>query len=154
MTIMIISKTFEGGHSMNVKHKWDALLSRFFILFNLTKPYERPSKKQEKRSKEEKIARLLIEGTILPGKETVMLDDVWGYTKTKVKVIKVHKGCINTNEIIEIYEPYYEGYYRGEKCLMVHEDYKPLRIGESYKLSLTDDQYVKTSEHTLFYQVS
>ena len=72
---------------MKKNNVWNALISRFFILFNLTKPYERPSKKNnvEKEIPNSENADMVIRGEILPHKQTIMLDEVCGYTKTKVK---------------------------------------------------------------------
>ena len=94
---------------MQRKNIWDAFLSRFFILFNLTKPYERPSKMQGKQSKKQ-VDEMIIEGEILPHKETVMLSEICGYTKTKVKIKQIYVGTHQKDEMIEIVEPYYESF--------------------------------------------
>lgn len=129
---------------MQVKNIWDAFLSRFFILFNLTKPYERPSRKQEKQLKmpNGQIGEVMIEGEILPHKETVMLSEICGYTKTKVKIKRILKGAYLKDEIIEIVEPYYESYYMGEKCLMIHAGYEPLKVGMVYQLILINGEKI------------
>lgn len=162
------STYFEGGHHMKIQGICHAFMRRFFILFNLTKSYERPSKDRKTNTLSDLKAKLRIEGKVLPEKETIMLDDLTGYTKTKVKIQQVYMGTCAVDEIIEIYEPYYEGYYHGEKCLIIHEDYTPLHIGESYTFLLTDEsvavkQVIKYEDYKqnelketdrLFYQIS
>lgn len=108
------------------KHNlWQMLVNRFFILFNLTKIYERPSK-------DETSTLHTIKAIVLPDKETVMLDEFSGYTKTKVKIQEVYKGNLSIDTVVEICEPYYEGYYRGKKSMIVHESYEPLVVGKTY----------------------
>ena len=113
------------------KHNlWHTLVNRFFILFNLTKTYERPSK-------DETSTLHTIKAIVLPDKETVMFDEFSGYTKTKIKIQEVYKGNLSSDTVIEICEPYYEGYYRGKKSLIVYESYEPLVVGKTYIFSLT-----------------
>ena len=121
------------------KHNlWDILLNRFFILFNLTKTYERPSK-DENISKDEEALHT-VKATVLPDKETVMIDEFSGFTKTKIKIGQVYKGTLTNDAIITICEPYYEGYYGGKKCIIVHESYEPLVVGKTYTFLLAQDE--------------
>lgn len=111
----------------------DILMSRFVILFNLTKQSERPSK-------DKKQCLPTIKAIVLPHKQNIMIDEFSGYTKTKIQVQEVYKGNHTINDIIEICEPYYEGVYGGEKCMIVHESYEPLHIGKVYTFFLTKKQ--------------
>lgn len=113
------------------KHNlWDILLNRFFILFNLTKNHERPSNDEES-------SLHTVKAIVLPEKETVMLDEFSGFTKTKIQIREVYKGNLKIDDVIKVSEPYYEGYYGGKKCLIVHESYEPLVVGKTYTFLLT-----------------
>lgn len=115
---------------------WHILLNRIFILFNLMKNYERPSK-------DENLVAVQIKAAVLPNKENIMIDEFIGYTKTKIKVEEVYKGTLTVGTIIEIHEPYYESYYRGKKSLIVHESYEPLIEGKTYTFLLTkNEEYI------------
>ena len=77
---------------------------------------------------------------VLPDKKTVMIDEFSGYTKTRVKIEQVLEGTLDNETIIEICEPYYEGHYGGQKCMIVHESYEPLIVGETYTFLLSQDE--------------
>ncbi|MBE6023068.1 MAG: hypothetical protein E7231_07525 [Cellulosilyticum sp.] len=126
---------------MKKQNLWQNLRNRFFIFFNLTKTYERPSKKeqftQEENQAEKKNTILhTVKATVLPEKENISLDEFSGFTRTKIRIEEVYKGNLTKNRIITICEPYYEGYYAGEKCMLVYENYEPLIIGKSYTFLL------------------
>ena len=114
---------------------WHVLMNRFFMLFNLTKKYERPSN--------DKASSLhTVKGIVLPNKETVMIDEFSGYTKTRIQIQSLLEGTLDCKSVIEICEPYYEGYYGGSKCTIVHESYEPLIVGETYTFFLSQDEKI------------
>lgn len=116
------------------------LVDRFFILFNLTEPYGRPSKEKESSVH-------MVKALVLPNKQTIMLDEFSGFTKAKILIQDVYEGNLVKHTIVEVCEPYFEGYYCGKKCLMVHENYEPLVVGETYTFLLTkEDQIFALSE--------
>lgn len=117
------------------KHNlWNMLLNRFFIWFNLTTDYERPSK-------DKNLSLHKVRAIVLPDKQTVMNDEFSGFTKTKLQIQEVYKGHLDIGTIVEITEPYYESYYRGKKSIIVHEGYEPLEIGASYTFVLSKDSH-------------
>lgn len=133
------------------KHNlWDMLLNRFFIWFNLTTDYERPSK-----DKKESLHK--VRAVVLPDKKTIMNGEFSGVTKTKLQIQEVYKGHLDIGTIIEITEPYYEGYYGGRKSMIVHEGYEPLIVGASYNFILSKknqkfraEKYPETIEEETF----
>ena len=118
---------------MKTNNLWHVLLNRFFIWINLTKKYGRPSN-------DKKESLHTVKGMVLPDKKTVMIDEFSGYTKTRVKIEQVLEGTLDNETIIEICEPYYEGHYGGQKCMIVHESYEPLIVGETYTFLLSQDE--------------
>ena len=119
--------------NMKTNNLWHVLLNRFFIWIHLTKKYGRPSNDKE-------ASLHTVKGMVLPDKKTVMIDEFSGYTKTKVKIEQGLEGTLNHETIIEIYEPYYEGHYGGKKCMIVHESYEPLIVGETYTFLISKDK--------------
>lgn len=134
---------------MKKKKLWGTLLSKFFIFFNRTKNDERPSKGKQIISQksviEDQQVIHSIRGIVLPNKENIMVDEFSGFTKTKIKIEEVYDGDLTSEMIISICEPYYEGYYAGEKCMIVHEGYEPLSIGKTYLFLLIKDDKSKDS---------
>ena len=80
---------------------------------------------------------------VLPEKETIMTDELVGYTKTKIQIQEVYKGNCKKGEILFISEPYYEGYYDGKRCIVIHEKYEPLIVKQTYKFSLVQDEVLQ-----------
>ena len=118
---------------------WKIVLDRFFIMFNLTKTNERPSK--DKKALEQGSMRIhTVSALVLPEKETVMIDEFSGYTKTQIKIEEVYEGNLSANHTLKISEPYYESYYGGERCMIVREHYEPLVIGKAYVFKLCEDE--------------
>ena len=107
-------------------------IKRFSRVFHLMRSNERPSKGSTKN--------LIIKCRILPHKVTVMTDDLYGFTKTKIMIEEVYDGQCGKETVLEIYEPYYERYYHGKKSLFVCEEYEPLKLGCEYILKLVKDE--------------
>ena len=118
---------------MKTNNLWHVLLNRFFIWIHLTKKYGRPSNDKE-------ASLHTVKGKVLPDKKTVKIDEFSGYTKTKVKIEQGLEGILNSETVIELFEPYYEGYYGGQKCMIVHESYEPLIVGKTYTFLLSQDK--------------
>ena len=60
--------------------------------------------------------------------------------EASLHTVKGLEGTLNHETIIEICEPYYEGHYGGKKCMIVHESYEPLIVGETYTFLISQDK--------------
>lgn len=109
-------------------------IKRFFSAFHLMRSNERPSM-AIKHTKD-----LVVKCRILPYKETIMIDDLSGFTKTKIIIEEVYNGVCEPKAVLEICEPYYESYYHGKKSLFVCEQYEPLKLGCEYILRLVKNE--------------
>ena len=125
---------------------WKLIYNWFFIGFNLTKADERPSKDKKSLENHHKMIHI-VEATVLPGKETIMTDELTGYTKTKLQIQVGDGNSYQVGQTIQIKEPYYEGYYSGKKCMVIYEKYEPLIVGRRYKISL-----IESSNKNDYYQ--
>lgn len=99
----------------------------------------RPSKDKKPLKKSDTTIHC-VKAIVLPEKETIMTDEFIGFTKTKIQIQEVYRGNCKREEVLLIHEPYYEGYYGGKKCMIIHEKYEPLMIGYTYRFSLLEEE--------------
>ncbi len=89
----------------------------------------------------EELADVIIKAEVLPERENVeLLEDTYGFTKTKLKVTKVYSGNLKVNDIITLSEEYfqYTDNKTGEIRLQSVNAYKPTIIGKEYIFFLFD----------------
>ena len=78
-------------------------------------------------------SNIIIKATVLPDSENIMLDDIWGYTKTKLKVNKVYQGDIEEETIIYLREPYYHlVYVDGDEFDVFENNYDKCEVDREY----------------------
>lgn len=81
----------------------------------------------------ENPSNTIIKATVLPDNENIMLDDIWGYTKTKLKVNKVYQGDMEEGAIIYLREPYYHlVYVDGDEFDVFENNYDKCEVDREY----------------------
>lgn len=95
----------------------------------------------------EECSKFIIKATVLPNSKNILLDDLWGYTKTKLKVNKVYQGDIQEGEIISLSEPYFLFTFTDGKVYQSFSDnYDKSEVGREYIFFLgkydAEDLYV------------
>ena len=96
---------------------------------------------------------LIIRAEVLPEREEIMLiDNDYGFTKTKLKVTKVYSGNVKVNDIITVSEEYFEytDNITGEVYLEALDFYTPAIIGEEYIFFLYDNHMVDTVRDNIY----
>lgn len=140
----MINVYLKGVIDMKKQSAWEIVRNRFFTVFESIKANKRPSN-DKKVLKYSEIGVHTIRAIILPEKENIMTDEFNGYTRTKIKIEEVYNSSLKVGEILEMSEPYYEGYYGGKRCTIVKEHYEPLTIGKVYRLRLGENQVGKVA---------
>lgn len=101
----------------------------------------------------EELSDIIIRAEVLPEREEVILiDNDYGFTKTKLKVTKVYSGNVGVDDIITVCEEYFESTNNitGEIYLEALDFYTPATIGEEYIFFLYDNHLVGTVRENMY----
>jgi hypothetical protein len=89
----------------------------------------------------EELSDIIVKAVVLPEHENVAyIDDIYGFTKTKLKVTKVYSGDVKVDDIITLREEYFERTNKntGETYLKALNLYEPSTVGDEYIFFLID----------------
>lgn len=96
---------------------------------------------------------VIIRAEVLPEREEIILtENIYGFTKTKLKVTKVYSGNVKVNDIVTVCEEYFEctNNITGEIYLGALDFYTPAIIGEEYIFFLYDNHMVDTVRENMY----
>ena len=94
--------------------------------------YNGPSINQREKIYDDINAEIIVIATVLPGKTTIRISEVSGFTEAKLQITGVISGETSKLEIIKVQEPYMESYYRGKACMIVEGGYEPVIVDKEY----------------------